>query len=102
MAAFARGSVDGPVIRELMHEEWEELLNLPGWVLEVRSIPILMSQQLREVLRASHADLRWRLVGRRLRWPFSFRVCAAWCFEGRLALRGKDASGIQGLTFFWA
>ena len=63
-----------PSSEGLTHEEWEELLNLSGWVFELHSIPILMTQQLRAVLRAWQADLRWRLAGRRLRWPFSFLV----------------------------
>ena len=54
--------------------EWEELLNLSGWVFELHSIPLLMTYQIRVVLRAWQADLRWRLAGRPLRWPFSFLV----------------------------
>ena len=63
-----------PSSEGLTSEEWEELLNLSGWVLEPHSIPILMTYQLRGVLKAWQADLRWRLAGRCLRWPFSFLV----------------------------
>ena len=54
--------------------EWEELLSFAGWALELHAVPLLMSWQLRAVLRAWQGDLQSRFQGTGLRWPFSFLV----------------------------
>ena len=82
-----------PSSEGLTSEEWEELLNLSGWVLELHSIPILMTHQ-----QGWQADLCWRLAGRRLRWPFSFLVYGLDAALSADALPGSNQAGTPRAT----